>query len=493
MVSAFLKTCAAGALVVLTCTLNGQNEIEALRYSNTHFGGTARYNGMAGAFGAVGADLSVLSTNPAGMARFRKSEISITPYLNINRSWADFNKERSKDFRVRVNLGNVGFVGTRRIGRGSSWKSVQFGIAYNQLANFYTSAVIRGFSKPSIAEDFANRGWGIEPTGLADQAHLTSMAYETYLIDYDSSQNSYFVPITKDSLLVNRTRRTAGTMGEMNFAFSANYRDKIYLGAELSWVNVDYSEDVVHNERVLVDSTNHITDFTYTDNLTSEGSGINLKVGIIALPTDWVRLGMAVHTGSMIGFTENWKRRLSTTFDELGSNPEVGTYTNESPDGQFSYRLRTPAKYIGSAAFIINRQGMISADFELVDYARAAFRENRSFGAWDVSGSNEVIKNTYKQALNVRVGTEWKIGNDWLIRGGYAAYESPFQNNLTQNSWRQSYTGGVGYRINSFYMDLAYVLSHWTEDYYMYDPGLVARTDIRTHESRVMWTIGVRF
>ena len=39
--------------------------------------GTARYVGMGGAMGALGADISVISNNPAGIGLFRRNDISI--------------------------------------------------------------------------------------------------------------------------------------------------------------------------------------------------------------------------------------------------------------------------------------------------------------------------------------------------------------------------------------------------------------------------------
>ena len=40
--------------------------------------GTARYVGMGGALGALGADMSVISWNPAGIGLYRKNDIAMT-------------------------------------------------------------------------------------------------------------------------------------------------------------------------------------------------------------------------------------------------------------------------------------------------------------------------------------------------------------------------------------------------------------------------------
>merc|ERR1712054_758195 len=66
-------------IMVLACTLASAQTIDdVLRYSTENLQGTARFQAMGGAFGALGGDLSALNVNPAGSAVFNFSEISIT-------------------------------------------------------------------------------------------------------------------------------------------------------------------------------------------------------------------------------------------------------------------------------------------------------------------------------------------------------------------------------------------------------------------------------
>lgn len=53
-----------------------QNEEDVLRYSQIEFSGTARYVGLGGAYGAIGADFSSLSSNPAGIGVYKRSEFT---------------------------------------------------------------------------------------------------------------------------------------------------------------------------------------------------------------------------------------------------------------------------------------------------------------------------------------------------------------------------------------------------------------------------------
>src|SRR5215204_5430306 len=73
-----------------------QNEVDALRYSQVMTGSTARSLSMGGAFGALGADFSSLSTNPAGLGVYRKSEFTFSLGFNTRISDTDFlNKTNS--------------------------------------------------------------------------------------------------------------------------------------------------------------------------------------------------------------------------------------------------------------------------------------------------------------------------------------------------------------------------------------------------------------
>ena len=64
------------ALSVTTMPLAAQETYENAKIAQEDLNGTARYVGMGGAMEALGADISTISTNPAGIGMFRKSNIS---------------------------------------------------------------------------------------------------------------------------------------------------------------------------------------------------------------------------------------------------------------------------------------------------------------------------------------------------------------------------------------------------------------------------------
>ena len=89
---------------IISLSTFAQNDIDALRYSKTTFGGTARYMGLCGAFGALGADFSVLSTNPAGIGLYKSSEFTITPTLYYGATNSSYNGTSREDSKYNFNF-----------------------------------------------------------------------------------------------------------------------------------------------------------------------------------------------------------------------------------------------------------------------------------------------------------------------------------------------------------------------------------------------------
>ena len=57
---------------------SAQNINDVVRYSTENLQGTARFQAMSGAFGALGGDLSSLNVNPAGSAVFNYSQFTVS-------------------------------------------------------------------------------------------------------------------------------------------------------------------------------------------------------------------------------------------------------------------------------------------------------------------------------------------------------------------------------------------------------------------------------
>ena len=115
--------------------------------------------GIGGAFGAVGGDFSTLSSNPAGIALYKRNEFTITPsFFNGNTS-SDYLGNTNSDNKFNVDLGNIGliFTGKANNSDATGFKNFQFGFGINRTADFNNRFVIQGYnSKTSLMTDYTN-------------------------------------------------------------------------------------------------------------------------------------------------------------------------------------------------------------------------------------------------------------------------------------------------------------------------------------------------
>jgi hypothetical protein len=90
-------------------------------YSNSALNGSAKYNSMAGSLGALGGDVSVLNSNPAGIGVNITSEFSGTLALENNNNSTSFGGS-SIDYKVNnTDLGNIGGIAAFRIEGATPW------------------------------------------------------------------------------------------------------------------------------------------------------------------------------------------------------------------------------------------------------------------------------------------------------------------------------------------------------------------------------------
>ncbi len=98
--------------------------------------GTARFVGMGGAMGALGGDISVISSNPAGIGIFRSNDVSISFGFNNTSTKSNFSGVSMNENKTRVLFDQIGFVYSNKIGNNTSLRFVNFGFNYHKSKNF---------------------------------------------------------------------------------------------------------------------------------------------------------------------------------------------------------------------------------------------------------------------------------------------------------------------------------------------------------------------
>jgi len=471
-------------LCIFFLNTKGQNDIDAFRFSQTDWSGTARFIGAGGAFGAVGAEFSALATNPASIGVFKKSEVTFTPLVvTIMNSSSSYNKNLSKYLSNNYHLSNAGVVLAFSTKETSNWKGVQFGFGYNRIADFNNELRIEGTSaNSSIMDEFVNAA-NQSSRDLSESGPFdTYLAWNTWLLDYDSTQGTYYSPLEKQSLKQSKYIHTSGSIDEMNFSLGGNYGDKLYLGGTIGVPFINYIEKSTYEEVDETDSIGGFENFEMEDYLYTRGTGINFKIGLLYQPVDFMRFGFAFHTPTFFNSLKDTYRR------DLIANYSDRTYSDESPEQYYRYKLTTPLRIMGNLAFFIKKRAFISAEYEFANYGMSSlFANDYSF-----SDENQDIRNKYGAQHSVRVGGEVALNENFLIRLGYNYKSSPYKENINDGSSHTA-SGGIGFRSKSFFLDLAYALKLSKEKYWLYSPIYVNEAETEYAYHKIALTAGFKF
>jgi hypothetical protein len=480
--------------------LEAQNEIDALRYSQSIYGSTARSMAMGGAFGALGGDFSSLSVNPAGIGIYRSSEFSISAGSITRNTETQFQGNTLNGSKFTVTLGNLGLVLAKtNTNRDSKWKQFSIAVGHNRLNDLGTKSLYQGKNYDnSITDYFAqkvNLDGGASSSELADFYPFdVNLAYQTFVIDPDPAVSGNYISIIPNgNIRQSRTFESKGSQGEFSIAMGANYNNKVTFGISFAFPSIKYEEESVYEEHdvdntvINPDSTADFKSLRYTQQLATSGNGFNAKLGMIVRVTDGIRLGAAFHTPTWYNLND----RFFSSMQTIVNNTD---YYMASPDGVYSYKLNTPMKFVGSLAFIFGKAGILSFDYEYQDYSSMKLKAND----YSFSNENKNINKLYTSTGHVfRAGGEFKF-EMLSFRLGAAYYGSPFNNNAIDDSYNQSVeslSGGIGYRKNRLKLDIGYSYSQRNENYTAYTlvNETVPTSVTKRVDHRVMLTMGLRF
>ena len=482
-----------------------QSDVDALRFSMLDFGGTARALGSGNAYGALGGDMSTASMNPAGLGIYRSSELTISTRLLSLNADASYYGQTLNDSRYDFALNNAGLV-FANVNKGkehatSDWVSGAFALTWNRIADFNSAVTYSGFNDHSSLldsyVDYLNAGGGTAPADVFDKDPFgAGLAWETYLINptpFDSTQ--YFSEVADGRVQQTKIIATEGGIGEFSIAFAGNYGNRLYVGGAIGIPHIRYAQSYVYSEEDVNNVHNGFNNFSLNDVTETSGTGINAKVGLIYRINDYLRVGAAAHTPTLYGMSD-------TYFASMNSDLETSSYAYDSPLGEYNYELITPWRVCGSAAVTLKNIGFVSAEYEFVDYSEASFNFNRTMDAGDLSYESLVntnIDTKYGASSNIRLGAEL-IYDVFRFRGGYIMSSTPFNDGIAAGNAdysRNTYTSGIGIKEQSYFIDLAFAHTTFTEYdiQYIYDngSGVNQGAEINRSLNNFLLSFGFRF
>jgi len=495
--------------IILVATLcyigfaNGQSYEDALRFSQNIYEGTARFQGMGGAFSALGGDFTTLSINPAGSGIYRMSEFMVTPTLAILSTKTDYIQRQnlSEETRGHLGLGNIGYIGIFNSHNSEGLISVNFGFGMNKLQNntqrFSASATT---DRTSFAQSIAVGLTGVHFSDLKDrQGDVTStenLAWRTYLVDTISGNHYEYIAATEDGMNLKVMgplkqsfyRDQKGYVREYVFNMGFNVSNKYFFG--MTFGMQDIKNDFYQEAK---EEPVNANDFFETEfrkmhhemTILTSGMGYNLKLGAIVLPVDGLRLGAYIHTPTWMFLTEEWDERMRSSV----SHPSTrDTEHDESLNGVFDYRIRTPFKWGAGVAYTFGSYGLLSIDYEGVDYSHTRMYGSSHSNRNMFQKDNNYVRNYCRTTTNIRAGGELKIDN-FSLRGGYSFYQNP------EKDMPNTHIGsvGMGFRTRGFFLDVAYsFIPNLQKDNAPYgNTDYSMNTD--TFYSKILMTFGFRF
>lgn len=437
--------------------------VDALRFSQAPASGSARMMGIGGTQLSLGGDVSNIAGNPAGLGFFRTSEVSFslgysdwgvdTEFLNQNRSY------NSENFHV-PNLSYV-MANPKSSLETGAFKGGAFGISFQRIANFNSEF---GFFSDilgdnSIIDFYLQDAFGT-PENQVENLGLTGLAYQTYLINpivTDEEGNPINNPTTYDSFVLGNPFQDEnisqeGSASQMSFSYGANFNHKIFVGGGVGIRSLSFSSIKRYNEEFI---DQPLATSSLRESLFINGTGINLNLGIIYKPIDYINLGFNFQSPTWYALSEEYDAEMIANFNNYYFEQEDITLGSQSAMTDIfisNYSLRTPMKIGGGASFFIGKNGFLSADIDWVDYS-AARLNSRDF---DQSADNQSIRNAYGSTINFRLGGEARIDR-FRLRAGYAFYGDPYSNTPDIIQTTSQISGGLGVKFNSMYLDFALV------------------------------------
>lgn len=493
-------------IVLLACAMaSAQNMNDVLRYSHENLQGTARFQGMGGAFGALGGDLSALNINPAGSAVFNNSQFTISGsnYNTDNTSTYFGSSLNTTDNDLNIN--QVGGIFVFRSRNGSDWKKIAIAVNYDLVESYEDEFRVSGSSDQGLDNYFLSYADGV-PFGSillrnneyiedgyldigATQGFQDQQAFLGYYggiidpTDQDNATSTYVSNALYNTVSQDYTRFTSGYNGKFNVNFGTQYKKNLYLGASLNFHTVFYDQfDELRESNY--DSGSPIQSAEFSNFLHTEGSGFSFNLGAIAKLNQNIRVGGSYQSPTWYRLTDDFSQRINSTLAAEDIN-----YINHDIVNLFeAYTIKTPAKLTGSVALVFGKDGLLSFDYSYQDMSQAELRPE---GDFSFSQVNTTIANSLDGVSSMRLGGEYRI-DQVSLRAGYRFEQSPYADGNTIGDLN-GYSGGIGYNFGGSRLDLA--VNRIEQDYNMqlFDAGFSTPALINKKNTNVTLSYTMNF
>lgn len=501
------KIFAIAALSAAIVPAAAQDTYENARFLGSDLNGTARYVGMGGALEALGADISTISTNPAGIGLFRRSSASLSFGLVSQQDCADFDNLG----KTNMSFDQAGFVYSSRTGDNSF---LNFAFNYHKSRNFdqilsasnrleHASMSKLAFAKGTKDSD-TNGGyyWDTndrgEIIGWRDE-YSNERAWQysqwDYLyfntINFDAEDGEALF-VEADAYDFNRAHR--GWISDFDFNLSGNINNRVFLGITLGLHNVNYKGYSIYDEHILAVDGHDRGWLSLEDERKITGTGVDVKFGAIFRPIEDspFRFGLSIATPTWYDLkSENWTSLYNNTDSYWG-------YDKGHSSEVYEFKYYTPWKFGVSLGHTVGTMLALGASYEYTDYTASDTRVEDGWNYYydepDSYSDHEQKRNaelSLKGAHLLKLGAEFKPDPSVAVRFGYN-YQSPmydkkgyrdtqlnsmgnmYASTADYTNWEDTHriTCGLGYKYENLSVDLAYQYSMTNGTFYPFQSNV---------------------
>lgn len=522
---------------------SAQTQYDAFRLSENELNGTARFVGMGGAMGALGADISVMGTNPAGIGLFRGHDLSTSFSFNSTQVKSDFNGTSMKEKKNQMSFDQIGFVYSTKIGNKTALRYFNFGFNYHKSNNlnklFSVGGLLDGLSQTNQIANMI--GGAVSGIGEIDNIYNYGLeGHEKLPNPYDPVNSNYpylgVMGVRTELVAVGDNNTLKGWNGDGNyyhsreeggiqqydFNVSFNVQDKMFFGLTLGVYDVDYRRTTHYSEDIFDQNPEfqqpHIGYYELNNTFSTSGTGTNLKLGAIFRPIDdsAFRFGVAIHTPTWYRLTDIYNSNVYSEMSYQVKNEAGEVVTKDFNANELisdyvggevlqDYRLTTPWKFNVNFGTVFGGIMAVGAEYEYTDYSSAKLYYSDGY---EMSNQNKYLSEDLKGVHTLRLGMETKLASCFSVRAGYnfstqafkeTAYkalnwndmrtDTEYNNKFSQNT----VTVGLGYRGRLFYADFAYKYNLYKSDFYPFSDINLQAAKLTNERHQALVTVGIHF
>ena len=530
------------SLLMASMSAAAQETYQDTKLATDQLTGTARYVGMGGAMEALGADISTISSNPAGVGLFRKSQVSLSAGViaqadastTLNYQNAGISIDAKKSHPTFDQVGVVWSPSTK----GSSYLNLAFN--YHKSTDFgqilMAANSLNGASQNKLTaakNALGVAGWtGVDANygGYKDNGGN----YRDGLLNVTEDGGLAYAEANK--FLFGQYQH--GYIGEYDFNVSGSINNRVWLGLTIGLHDVHYNSNSFYTEDLLDGNASYSS-----EQLKITGTGFDMKAGVIFRPVGDSPFRIGAYFNTPVFYDLTLKGDNDVTMD---GQYDPATYNNAAGIAQpcyikgdrgqsidYDFRLNTPWKVGVSLGHTVGNYLALGATYE---YAWYDHMDNRvkDGGYYDYWYGDYYESSTSDDAMNadtranlkgvstLKLGAEIKPVDLLSIRLGYN-YVSPMfrdgafrdqtldsngvytSNSTDYTNWKATnrITCGLGFNYENLTIDVAYQYSFQNGDFYpfmnYYDSSdatfdnVAPATKVSNKRHQLLMTIGYKF